>query len=50
MSETIREALRKHVQAERPRSPYAGAFEGGEPQDSERVEELLKELGFGEKS
>ncbi len=50
MAEVIREALRGYLER-RPGGapPGAGAFDSGVTDTAERAEELLGELGFGER-
>lgn len=49
MAELIREALRRHLdQAPAPRPTRAGAFSSGHSDTASRVDEILKETGFGE--
>jgi hypothetical protein len=50
MSEVIREALRNHLHRKPAQAPpSAGAFDSGHTDTAERTEDLLGELGFGER-
>ncbi|MGQ0464295.1 MAG: CopG family transcriptional regulator [Sporichthyaceae bacterium] len=49
MAELIRDALRQRVEQAPPsRSRHAGAFTSGSTDTADRVDELLRETGFGE--
>jgi hypothetical protein len=48
MAEVIRDALRRRVAEVTPsRSPHAGAFVSGHTDTADRIDELLRETGFG---
>lgn len=50
VAEVIREALRTYLTREPGEAPPgAGAFESGHKDTAERAEELLGELGFGQR-
>lgn len=51
MAELMRDALRAYLQVvPREPPPGGGAFDSGHRDTAERNEELLAELGFGERS